>query len=283
MIKVGYPYSYGDEDLNQDKDFMGFSLSPVSEDLKLNLVHASSIAIITQPSPLNFGDQFKYEFCDQISQVCGKFRYEPKADTYIIDYNGFCKVVSQSENILENISSELSIPNEVAKQYAIDFFNDNTIIVQAGGIQGTVYKVGSYLQSAGSAGLVTHTLGLARLAGVSGLQILKSQPALAIAIPTTGAMFFYGCGAIAGNTTLGKVFTTTGDVLALPMKGVEIMWNSYANPVVKRVFGIPVILNLTQTYKIGPGFTPAELQDYAKITKPSFIQYIKNKVIDWLS
>jgi hypothetical protein len=46
---------------------------------------------------------------------------------------------------------------------------------------------------------VTHTLGLAKLAGVSGLQILQAQPILAVAIPTTGAIFFYGCGAIVRN------------------------------------------------------------------------------------
>ena len=124
-------------------------------------------------------------------------------------------------------------------EQAQNFFRDKNVIVQAAGAQGTLYKVGSYLQSAGSAGLVANTLALAKLAGVSGLQILKAQPYLAVAIPTTGAMFFYGCGAIAGNTTIGKALITTGDALALPMKGVEIMWNSYGNPIIQKVFGIP--------------------------------------------
>ena len=84
------------------------------------------------------------------------------------------------------------------------------------------------------------------------MRILQSQSAFAVAIPTTGAMFFYGCGAIAGNNTIGKAFVTTGDVLALPMKGIEVMWNSYGNPVIQKVFGIPVILNMTQTFKTGP-------------------------------
>lgn len=105
------------------------------------------------------------------------------------------------------------------------FFQDKNIVVQAGGVQGAVYKAGSYLQFAGSAGLVTQTLALAKLAGINGLQILQFQPVLAVAIPTTDAMFFYGCGAIAGNNPVGRVLTTTGDVLALLIKGVEIMWN----------------------------------------------------------
>jgi len=118
------------------------------------------------------------------------------------------------------------------------------------------------------------------------LQILKTQPALAIAILTTGAMFFYGCGVIAGNNPVGKALVTTGDVLALPMKRVEIMWNSYGNPVIQRVFGIPMILNLTQIFKIGPGYTFDEVRNYIELDKPSMmesvVKSIKEKVIKWL-
>ena len=146
----------------------------------------------------------------------------------------------------------MEISEQSAIEQANNFFQDKNLVVQAGGVQGAVYQVGSYIQSAGSAGLVSKTLGLAKLAGVNGVQILKAQPAFAIAIPTTGAMFFYGCGAVFGNNTIGKVFITTGDVLALPMKGVKIMWNSYGNPIIHKIFGIPVILNLTQTFKTGP-------------------------------
>ena len=64
--------------------------------------------------------------------------------------------------------------------------------VQAKGVQGTLSKVGSYLQSAGSLRVVANTLALAKLAGVSGLEVLKAQPILAVAIPTSAAMFFYG-------------------------------------------------------------------------------------------
>lgn len=133
---------------------------------------------------------------------------------------------------------------------------------------------------------MVRTLGLAKLAGVNGLQILKSQPLLAITIPTTGAMFFYGCGAIFENNTIGKVFTTTADVLALPMKGVELMWNSYANPAFQKVFGIPIILNLTQTFKLGPGYTIEEMAKYIPVDRRSFIEnitdYIRDKLTDLL-
>lgn len=97
---------------------------------------------------------------------------------------------------------------------------------------------------------------------MSGLQVLKSQPGLIFAIPTIGAMFFYSCRTVVGNNAIGKALTTTGYVLALPMKGLEIMWNSYGNAVTQRVFGILVILNITQTFKTGPGYTLKEIANY---------------------
>ena len=251
---IGYPYFYENDNLNENENFMIFSLDPVSEDSELNLAHASSLPI----SQLKLGDEFSYKFCDQISQFCGSFQVMPETQTLLLDYDGFCKIVSKSDLILSTISSDLGITKFSAMEQAQKFFQDKNIVVQAGGVHGALYKAGSYLQSAGSAGLVAETLGLAKLAGVSGLQILKAQPALAIAIPTTGAMFFYGCGAIVGNNTIGKALVTTGDILAIPMKSVEILWNSYGNAFIQRVFGIPMILNMTQVFKTGPGYTIEE-------------------------
>ena len=280
---IGYPYFYGSDHLNQDKIFMIFSLEPLLEDSELNLAHASSLPIIVDPSQFKLGDQFSYQFCDQISQLCGSFRVIPETQTLVLDYDCFCTLVSKSDIIIDTISSDLGMTQASAIEQAHKFFQDKNIVVQAGGVQGTVYKIGSYLQSAGSAGLVSHTIGLAKLAGVSGLQILRAQPALAIAIPTTGAMFFYGCGAILGNNTIGKIFVTTGDILALPMKGVEMVWNSYGNPVIHKVFGIPVILNMTQSFKTGPGYTLNEIRNYIPLNKTSLLKSVKNKVIQWLS
>jgi hypothetical protein len=284
----GYPFFYGNEnlvqkDLDQDEKFMIFSLDPIPENSELNLTQAASLPIIVEPFKLPLGDEFTYQFCNQISHLCGTFRVMPDTKTLVLDYDGFCKLVSKSDLIISTLSSDLEITKESAMQKAQNFFSDKNVIVQAEGVQGTLYKVGSYLQSAGSAGFVANTLALAKVAGASGLQILKAQPYLAVAIPTTGAMFFYGCGAIVGNNTVGKALTTAGDALALPMKGVEIMWNSYGNPIIQKVFGIPVILNMTQTFKTGPGYTVEEVARYISLNKKSFFKAIKDKIIHWLS
>ena len=83
-------------------------------------------------------------------------------------------------------------------EQAQQFFKDKIVVVQAEVVQGTTYKISSYFQSAVTARFVTQTLALARIAGIHGLQILQAQLALALAIPTTG------------------------DILRLPIKGVEI-------------------------------------------------------------
>jgi uncharacterized membrane protein (UPF0136 family) len=280
---VGYPYFYENEDLDQDEIFMIFSLDPITKNSELNLTQAVSLSVVADTVKLGLGDEFAYQFCDQISQICGTFRVIPETQTFVLDYNGFCQLASESGMILDTISYNLAITKDEAMQQAQNFFNNKNVIVQAGGVQGALYKVGSYLQSAGSAGLVANTLVLAKLAGVSGLQILKAQPMLAVAIPTTGAIFFYGCGAIVGNNAFGKTLVTTGDILAFPMKGVEIMWNSYGNPVIQKVFGIPIILNMTQAFKTGPGYTLKEIATYIPLNKKSIVKTIKEKIIGWLS
>jgi hypothetical protein len=285
---IGFPFFYeknyiAQKDLDQDDKFMIFSLDPIPENSDLKLNKLSTLPIILESSKLPLGDEFTYQFCDQISQICGTFHSLPETQTLVLDYDGFCRLVSNSDRIISTLASELEITKQSAMQQAQQFFSNKNVVVQPGGVQGTIYKVGSYLQSAGSAGLVANSLGVAKLAGVNGLQILQAQPFLAVAIPTTGAIFFYGFGTIVGNNSFGKALITTGDVLALPMKCVEIMWNSYGNSVTQKLFGIPTILNMTQTFKTGTGYTIPERAKHIKFDKKSILRSIKDRIIKWLS
>jgi len=115
------------------------------------LTQASSLPILlilTEPITLNLGD----EFWDQISQLCGTFHIMYNAPntnhSIVLDYNGFCNFVSRADIIISNLFSNLGM------EKAQKFFYERNVIVKATGIHGVVYKVGSYLQSAGSAGLV---------------------------------------------------------------------------------------------------------------------------------
>lgn len=128
---VGYPYFYENDNLNQDENFMVFSLDPVSEDLELNLAHASSLSlpIVVQPYQFGLGDEFSYQFCDQISQLCGSFQVIPEIQTLVLDFDGFCSFVSKSDVILSTISSDLGMTKVSAMEHAQKFFQDKNIVV----------------------------------------------------------------------------------------------------------------------------------------------------------
>jgi hypothetical protein len=64
------------------------------------------------------------------------------------------------------------------------------------------------------------------------------------------------------------------------MKGAEIMWNSYGNPIIQKVFGIPLIFNMTQTFKTGPGYTIKEVAKYISFNKKSLLKSIKDKIFE---
>lgn len=268
---VGYPYFYNNlsKDMTNEK-LMILSCSPIAEDSENLLQLFYSSLVLTSPG-LKLGDEFNFTFCKEITKVCNDFCIIPENGNILLDYEGFCQFISKSELILDNVATELQITPKSAVEQAKTFFKNRNVIVQATGVQGCVYKLGFYFEAAGSAAVVANTLTLAKLAGVSGFQVLKAQPILAIAIPTTGAMFFYGCATIAANTTLGKVLTSTGDVLAFPLKGMETLWNSYINRSVQKIFGIPIILNMTQAFKTGQGYTIEEVSRYIDVNKKSII------------
>lgn len=65
--------------INQDENFMIFSLNPISKGSELNLAHASYLPIVIEPSSkFNLGDEFNYKFCNQISQLYGSSEVIPK-------------------------------------------------------------------------------------------------------------------------------------------------------------------------------------------------------------
>jgi len=55
------------------------------------------------------------------------------------------------------------------------------------------------------------------------------------------------------------------------------MLNSYGNMAVQKVFGMPVILNMTQIFKTKIGYTFKEISKYALIDKESVFKVIKSK------
>jgi hypothetical protein len=61
------------------------------------------------------------------------------------------------------------------------------------------------------------------MAKAAGLTVIRARPLLLVVIPAEGAVFFLGCGMIAGNTTLGRTCDTVGNFLNLPMSYTELV------------------------------------------------------------
>lgn len=93
---------------------MIFSLTPISENSEIRLNTLPLFPVIVESSELQLGDRFTYRFCDEISKVCGSFRLIPETGSLVLDYDGFCQVVSKSDVIINTLVSDLEITRQSA-------------------------------------------------------------------------------------------------------------------------------------------------------------------------
>lgn len=122
---VGHPFYYGNEGaIEKDQKFMVFSLDSISQSSLL-----TGPLVVVETAELALGDEFTYRFCEQISKVCGVFRSIPKTDTIVLDYDGFCTFVSQSDVIMQILSCDLEITKQSAIEQTQLFFRDKNVIV----------------------------------------------------------------------------------------------------------------------------------------------------------
>ena len=89
---------------------------------ELNLAHAFSLPILIEPSQFKLGDEFSYQFYNQISELCGTINLIPETQTLVLDYNGFCNLVSKSDIIINTLSSDFGVTKVSAMEQAQKFF-----------------------------------------------------------------------------------------------------------------------------------------------------------------
>lgn len=276
--------------LDKKRLFCALELISLPEDYEIALLELDKLRDATLPMPIfkqqsysTIGDQFNATFCDHLSKICGKIGYEPKTKTFMLDYNDYCRFLAQGPKTIREMSYQLAIPEDEVMTKINGFFQENNMLISPSGIKGFAYRLGSYFQSGGTGIFLSRGLQAARVKGISGLEALSTQPYLFVAVLFTGSMFFYGCALLVGpETNVGKVCTTTGRVLGIPMHGMELMWNAYANPVVHKITGVPVLFNMTQSFQIGPGYTPKEIANYIGSNKKSIFKVVKETIISKL-
>lgn len=221
-------------------------------------------------------DPSGYTICTELLNTCNDVSYIPNSHTLVVTDESFCNLIQQTDKFIDNVAVALNVePNQAVNEIS-NFFADKTLLVQQTGVQNYLYKAGTFTQTAGSATMVSRTITMAKAAGVTGLNIIKAQPLMVITLPTLGGMFFHGCGALAGNNTVGRTCNTIGNILNIPMAFTESIYNTYGAPVINRVIGVPTVLNYTKQVLRGPGLDSQEalhlLTEGEKVSIPKLIK-----------
>ena len=146
-----------------------------------------------------------------------------------------------------------------------------------------MHKLGTQFQTLDSTAMVVRTVTMAKAGGVTGVSLIQVQPLLVVALPTVGAIFFYGTGAVLGNNFGGRLCNSIGYTLSLPMRGIEAVYNVYAAPFINTTLGLPTILNVTSQLQQGPGLNMTQaLKFIDQQNKTSLIIRGKNFLINLL-
>ncbi len=130
-------------------------------------------------------------------------RYFPNTKTFVLSKNSFSKIVKK-QGFVEDIRESLNLNQTETVDKIADFFRDKPVLVRPTGLEGFLYEVGTVSQTSGSTFLTVKTLIMSKTAGVTGAKLFLGQPFLAIALPTTGAIFFHMCAQVAGNNTVKR-------------------------------------------------------------------------------
>jgi hypothetical protein len=216
--------------------------------------------------------------CNELTKRCEDLSYLPETRTFVLSDKSFCKLAEKSNEFLEDVSIALDVNKNQAINAVADFFPDRSMLVQQKGIEGAIYRFGSWTQAGGSGVLVYRTISMAKLAGAHGVTLIQAQPFLIVALPNVDGMFFHSCGALIGNNTIGRTCNTIGNVLNLPMTFSESIYNVYVAPIFAKLTGISTVLNYTKQMQRGPGLDGEEAVKFLIDKDKGFIRASK----DWL-
>lgn len=83
---------------------------------------------------------------------CQDLSYLPNIKTFTLINDSFCQLVKQDHVFIDNVSNALSINKNQAINEIAKFFENKTLLVQQKGLQRNLYRVGTFVQTAGCFG-----------------------------------------------------------------------------------------------------------------------------------
>ena len=206
---------------------------------------------------------------NQLMTMCSDVGFIEQTQNLILSDTSFFEL-AKAENtnlFISKVSESLNVTRGEAVEKISNYFETTNLLVQPTGIQGVVYNVGTFAETAVPASIVGKSIVMARTLGVQGVKFIVGQPVLAIALPSVGGLFFHGCGTMIGNNTVGRSFITVGNVLFLLLGCLEHVYNKYGAPAVHGITGIPTVLNFTKQISKGAGLSGKEAMNLLNQTQ----------------
>lgn len=139
-----------------------------------------------------------YSVCSALTDTCGDLGYLPGSRTFVMSDKAFCNLTSNIPQFVNSVADSLELTQDQAVETMKGFFKDKTLLVQPQGFEGALYTAGGVLQTGGISLYTEHIAGTAKLVGVTGTQLISSQPLLLIGIPTLFGMAFTSAAALGG-------------------------------------------------------------------------------------
>lgn len=226
-----------------------------------------------------------YTVCSALTDTCGDLGYLPGSRTFVMSDKAFCNLTSNIPQFVNSVADSLDLTHSEAVESVTNYFKDKTLLVQPQGFEGTLYKAGGILQTGGISLYTVHIAGSAKLVGVTGTQLIASQPLLLIGIPTLFGMAFTSAAALGDpNGLYSKTCMTLGKIFNFPMWGLEQGYNAYVAPLIYNIAGVKTTLNATQIAARGAGLNTTEALRVASMTKKKpFITAVKNGLVSFFN
>jgi hypothetical protein len=224
--------------------------------------------------------------CNILSKKCSSACYFETTKTILISDVAVGDVVKVlEEGILKDLPSSVNKINFTSDTICNFFNGSNKILVQPTGLEGTLFQIGTIVESGATTAFTSKALILSKTAGVSVSTAFKAQPLLFIAIPTSIGIGLHACAFVVGDNVAGKVLATGGTICLFPLKIAEISYNHVLSPLLNHTLGIKTWLNFTEQVSNGTGINLNDALKLIKTNKNSLkiriLTYVQERISNY--
>lgn len=215
------------------------------------------------------------EFCGIYYEMLHDLHKIPGTDKYIIDADKmvkmYCQIVDKYNYL--DVTDKVSC-NNFADDVA-NFVQRKDIVVRPTGLQGKVFIFGQYVESVGTCVYTNFVTIKARVAGVTGLKVVRAFPLYPITSCALAGMACHAGYTMIGDNKVGRILFHSGNFFLLPLRGTEFVLNQVVLWPISQVTGFPMHLNFTSTMINGDVYSMPKFLKMIHETDNSLIHKLK--------